>query len=77
MPSQYSEISMSVTATAIEFAQGQVVQTSQATHFAIKDRANIVGANFFPGGPLQFPTFATVTPAGTLGYSPGVPGSCM
>lgn len=41
------------------------------------DYQPIVGANFFPGGPLQFPTFATVTPAGTLGYSPGVPGSCM
>lgn len=43
-------------------------------------RANyvpIMGAAFFPGGPLQYPTFATVTPAGTLGYKPGASSNCL
>lgn len=37
----------------------------------------IIGANFFPGAPLKYPTFATVTPAATLGYQPGTAGNCM
>jgi hypothetical protein len=37
----------------------------------------IIGANFFPGAPLYFPTFATVTPVATLGHLPGVAGNCM
>lgn len=36
----------------------------------------VIGANFFPGAPLYYPTFATVMPAGTLGHQPGVPGNC-
>lgn len=36
----------------------------------------IVGANFFPGAPLQYPTFATVAPVATLGHQPGVAGHC-
>lgn len=41
------------------------------------DYVPIVGADFFPGGPLQIPTFATVTPVATLGYRPGAAGSCL
>jgi hypothetical protein len=37
----------------------------------------MIGANFFPGAPLHFPTFATVTPVATLGHQPGVAGNCM
>lgn len=37
----------------------------------------IIGANFFPGAPLHFPTFATVTPVATLGHQPGVAGNCL
>ncbi|QYF95028.1 pilus assembly protein [Massilia sp. PAMC28688] len=37
----------------------------------------IIGAGFFPGMRLQFPTFATVTPAGSLGFQPGAGGNCM
>lgn len=37
----------------------------------------IVSANFFPGAPLHFPTFATVTPVATLGHQPGVAGNCL
>jgi hypothetical protein len=36
----------------------------------------LISANFFPGAPLQYPTFATVTPAATLGHQPGVAGHC-
>lgn len=37
----------------------------------------VIGASFFPGGSLQFPTFATVTPVATLGHQPGVAGNCL
>lgn len=37
----------------------------------------LISANFFPGAPLHFPTFATVTPVATLGYQPGAAGTCM
>jgi hypothetical protein len=37
----------------------------------------VIGANFFPGAPLHFPTFATVTPVATLGHQPGVAGNCL
>jgi hypothetical protein len=37
----------------------------------------VLSANFFPGAPLHFPTFATVTPVATLGHQPGVAGNCL
>lgn len=37
----------------------------------------IISANFFPGAPLHYPTFATVTPVATLGHQPGVAGNCL
>ncbi|MFL6660281.1 MAG: TadE/TadG family type IV pilus assembly protein [Massilia sp.] len=37
----------------------------------------IISANFFPGAPLQYPTFATITPVATLGHRPGVAGNCL
>lgn len=40
------------------------------------DYVPIISANFFPGAPLLYPTFATITPAGTLGYQPGVASNC-
>ena len=36
----------------------------------------IISAKLFPGDPMNYPTFTTVTPAGTLGYQPRVPGHC-
>lgn len=56
------------------------VRLCGAANGSLCDRVNyvpIMGARFFPGGPLQFPTFATVTPAGTLGFKPGATGNCM
>lgn len=38
--------------------------------------APVVSANFFPGAPLHYPTFATITPAAALGYRPGAAGNC-
>ncbi len=38
---------------------------------------SIMGTEFFPGAPLTYPTFATITPAGTLGFQPGVSGNCL
>jgi len=37
----------------------------------------IVGADFFPGDRWLFPTFATVSPVATLGYQPGIAGTCL
>ena len=36
----------------------------------------IISANFFPGAPLYYPTFATVMPVAALGHQPGVAGNC-
>lgn len=36
----------------------------------------IISANFFPGAPLHYPTFATVMPVASLGHQPGVAGNC-
>ena len=43
---------------------------------AAVDYVPIVSANAFPGAPLQYPTFATVTPVATLGHQPGAAGHC-
>lgn len=40
------------------------------------DYVPIISANFFPGAPLHYPTFATVMPVATLGHRPGVAGNC-
>ena len=37
---------------------------------------SVLGPGFFPPDLLQFPTFATVSPAGTLGYVPGSDTNC-
>lgn len=47
LPSQQAETSMRISSTAIDFTQGQLVASSQNTHFAIKDRPAIAGTNFF------------------------------
>lgn len=63
--------------SCIRFVRVRLCVAGGGAACARVDYQPIVSANFFPGGPLQFPTFATVTPAGTLGYTPGAPGSCM
>jgi hypothetical protein len=63
-------------ASCIRFVRVRLcVESGGATCTRI-DYVPIVSANFFPGAPLQYPTFATVTPVATLGHQPGVAGHC-
>lgn len=63
-------------AACIRFVRVRLCQESSGAGCTRVDYVPMVGANFFPGGPLQFPTFATVTPVSTLGHQPGSAGSC-
>jgi hypothetical protein len=64
-------------ASCVRFVRVRLCTTSSGALCDRVDYVPIVGADFFPGGPLQFPTFATVTPVATLGYRPGVAGACL
>jgi hypothetical protein len=63
-------------ASCIRFVRVRLCANSGAADCTRVDYVPIISANFFPGAPLQFPTFATVTPAATLGYQGGVAGNC-
>lgn len=62
--------------SCVRFVRVRLCQESSGATCTRVDYVPMVGADFFPGGPLQFPTFATVTPVSTLGHQPGSAGSC-
>ena len=65
-------------ASCIRFVRVRLCSTGSSQGGCTRvDYKPILNADFFPGAPLQIPTFATVTPAGSLGYQPGVPGNCL
>ncbi len=64
-------------ASCIRFVRVRLCTAGGGASCTRVDYVPIVGAGFFPGGPLQFPTFAAVTPVTSLGLSPGAAGSCM
>jgi hypothetical protein len=63
-------------AGCIRFVRVRLCQESSGATCTRVDYVPIVGAYFFPGGPLKIPTFATVTPVSTLGYQPGAANTC-
>lgn len=64
-------------ASCIRFVRVRLCVESSGASCSRMDYVPMVGVNFFPGGPLQFPTFATVTPVATLGHQPGSAGGCL
>ncbi|HEU4775802.1 MAG TPA: TadE family protein [Telluria sp.] len=64
-------------ASCIRFVRVRLCSEGGAAQCARVPYEPIIGANFFPGAPLHFPTFATVTPVATLGHQPGVAGNCL
>jgi hypothetical protein len=64
-------------ASCIRFVRVRLCSEGGGTSCSRVDYVPIISANFFPGAPLQFPTFATVTPVATLGHQPGVAGNCL
>ena len=64
-------------ASCIRFVRVRLCVEGSGASCSRLDYVPMVGAAFFPGAPLQFPTFATVTPVSTLGYQPGTGGNCM
>jgi len=64
-------------ATCIRFVRVRLCAESGGANCTRVDYQPIISANFFPGAPLQYPTFATVTPVTTLGHRPGVAGNCL
>jgi hypothetical protein len=63
-------------ASCIRFVRVRLCAESGGATCTRVDYVPIISANFFPGAPLKYPTFATVTPAATLGHQPGVAGHC-
>jgi hypothetical protein len=63
-------------ASCIRFVRVRLCAENSGAACSRVDYVPIISANFFPGAPLKYPTFATVTPAATLGYQPGVAGHC-
>lgn len=63
--------------SCIRFVRVRLCVESSGAGCSRIDYVPLVGAAFFPGGPLQYPTFATVTPVATLGHQPGSPGNCL
>jgi hypothetical protein len=63
-------------ASCIRFVRVRLCAESGAAACPKVEYVPIISANFFPGAPLHYPTFATITPAAMLGYQPGVAGSC-
>ncbi|MES2316965.1 MAG: TadE/TadG family type IV pilus assembly protein [Pseudomonadota bacterium] len=64
-------------ASCIRFVRVRLCSASAGASCTPVDYDPIISANFFPGAPLQYPTFATVTPVATLGHQPGAAGTCM
>lgn len=64
-------------ASCIRFVRVRLCKEGAAVDCARVDYVPLTGTNFFPGAPLQFPTFATITPVATLGHRPGVAGNCL
>lgn len=64
-------------ASCIRFVRARLCNEGGGTECSRVNYVPLVSANFFPGAPLKFPTFATVTPVSTLGYQPGVAGTCL
>lgn len=64
-------------ASCIRFARVRLCVESGAADCTKVDYGPIISANFSPGAPLKYPTFATVTPVATLGRQPGAAGQCM
>jgi hypothetical protein len=63
-------------ATCIRFVRVRLCAESGAAACTRVNYVPLVSANFFPGAPLHYPTFATVTPAATLGHQPGATSHC-
>jgi len=63
--------------SCIRFVRVRLCVESSGASCSRVDYVPMVGAGFFPGGPLQFPTFATVTPVATLGRQPGAASTCL
>lgn len=64
-------------ASCIRFVRVRLCAESGAASCTKLDYDPIISANFFPGAPLKYPTFATVTPVATLGRQPGAAGNCL
>ncbi|SHH40781.1 TadE family protein [Massilia sp. CF038] len=64
-------------ASCIRFVRVRLCYQGSGPDCSRVEYVPIIGANFFPGAPLHFPSFATVTPVATLGYQPGVAGNCL
>lgn len=64
-------------ASCIRFVRVRLCVESGSADCTRVDYDPIISANFFPGAPLKYPTFATVTPVATLGHQPGAAGQCM
>lgn len=64
-------------ASCIRFVRVRLCVESSGASCSRVDYVPLVGVATFPGGPLRFPTFATVTPVTTLGYQPGGATSCL
>lgn len=62
-------------ASCIRFVRVRLCTESSGAGCGRVDYVPIMG-NFFPGAALRYPTFATVTPAGSLGFTPGASGNC-
>lgn len=62
--------------SCIRFVRVRLCQESSGSSCSRVDYAPLIGANFFPGGPLKIPTFATVTPVSALGHQPGAATTC-
>ena len=64
-------------ASCIRFVRVRLCVESGEASCTQVDYVPIISANFFPGAPLKYPTFATVTPVATLGHQPGAAGNCL
>jgi len=64
-------------ASCIRFVRVRLCVAGDSADCTRVDYDPIISANFFPGAPLKYPTFATVTPVATLGHQPGAAGQCM
>ena len=59
----------------IRFVRVRLCSESSGAACSHVDYVPIMGT-FFPAAALRYPTFATVTPAGSLGFRPGASGNC-
>lgn len=61
-------------ASCIRFVRASLCASGAGATCVRVNYVPLVGADFFPGGPLRYPTFATITPVATLGHRPGAAG---